>query len=428
MNPENFIEIKPLKQPFDKVFTIPGSKSITNRAMIISALADGESTLNNVLFSDDTRYMMDALRQLGIQIDVDEEGKKVVITGSNGEFSIPRDKIYVGNSGTCMRFLTSMLCLGKGEIVMDGNERMRERPIQDLIDGLKHLGTRIESINNDGCPPLKIHADGLDGGVVEMPGDKSSQYFSSILLSAPYARDDIEVKVIGELVSRPYVEMTTKMMQGFGAKVSYKDKNAIEVKNNPKYKGKNYYIESDFSSASYFMAAAALTGSKITLKYLPSNSLQGDSRFIEILRQMGASVKQGEDGIEVEGSGALNAIDTDMFDCSDLVPTVAVLACFARGTTNIKNVKNIRYKETDRLSAISNELKKIGASVVERDDGLEIRGDGVLKGALIETYDDHRIAMSFSLAGMKIDGVRIIDPACVNKTFPSYFEMLKRLY
>jgi 3-phosphoshikimate 1-carboxyvinyltransferase len=424
MNTTSTIEIPVLDGTFDKVIHIPGSKSITNRALLIAALASGTSTLKNVLFSDDTEYMINALSKLGIGMDIDKEQNEITVHGKDGVLENPGEPIFIGNSGTCARFLTTAVTLGQGDFVIDGNDRMQQRPIQDLVDGLKGLGVDIETGNDSGCPPLLVHASGLKGGITTVNGSTSSQYLSSILLSAPYATHPITININGKLVSRPYVVMSTRMMEEFGARVEWNADNEITTYTDQKYIGKDeYVIESDYSSASYFGAAAALTGSHVKMTLLPKNALQGDEAFLGILQRMGAKILQRGNTVEVKGTDQLRGINVDMFDCSDLVPTIAVLAAFAEGTTRITNVENIRVKESDRIDALATELQKIGADVTEYRDGLQIRGNAsVLHDASISTYDDHRVAMSFSVAGLKIPGIVIENPGCVAKTYPTFFD------
>ncbi len=420
------IPLVPAK-PFDARVHVPGSKSITNRALLIAALASGTSTLKNVLFSDDTEYMIAALLKLGIGLDIDRELNEIVVYGQGGELGLPADPLFIGNSGTCARFLTTAVALGHGDYIIDGNERMRQRPIQDLVDGLKGLGVDVTTVGNTGCPPLTVHARGLGGGETSVAGSTSSQYLSSILLSAPYAASQVTIHVKGKLVSRPYVVMSARMMLQFGARVSWKDDSEITVFPDKKYLGREYLIESDYSSASYFAGAAALTRGHVALTMLPANSLQGDAAFLDILEQMGARVEQNNDTIDVTGTGKLTGVDVDMYDCSDLVPTVAVLGAFASGRTRISNVENIRVKESDRIAAVTTELRRIGARVEEFKDGLEVEGGKPLHGASIKTYDDHRIAMAFSLAGLKVKGIKIEDPGCVAKTYPKFFDEFLKL-
>ncbi len=424
------VDIRPIRVPFDVTLHVPGSKSITNRALIIAALSRGETLLRNALFSDDTEYMIQALLDLGIDVLVDKGESTIKIVGQGGNLRVPSRPLNVGNSGTCMRFLASVVALGHGTFTLDGNPRMRERPIEDLIDGLRTLGVQVTYLGKQGFPPVEIKANGFRGGATRVKGDVSSQYISSILLSAPLASSPVTVAIDGTLVSRPYVTMTTALMQEFGATVSWKDLHTIEVNIDARYSGKSYTIESDYSSASYFMAAAAVTGSTARLGYLPRRTLQGDAVLARVLVDMGARVHCHEDAVEVRGTGGLHAIDIDMFEFSDLVPTVAVLAAFARGTSRIKNVGNIRFKESDRLHALATELTKIGATIVELEDGLEIIGkdSSDYHGASIDTHDDHRIAMAFSIAGLKVPGIQINNPACITKTYPRFLNDLERLY
>ncbi|MHA1791032.1 MAG: 3-phosphoshikimate 1-carboxyvinyltransferase [Promethearchaeota archaeon] len=434
MNVEKPYQVEVLNHQFNKELKIPGSKSITNRALIISALARGHSKLSNVLFSDDTYYMIEALSSLGVEIDINEEDKILRVHGSEGIFKAKEKKLFVGNSGTCMRFLTSFVSLGNGRYIIDGNERMRERPIKDLIEGLRQVGVDVKTLKGNGYPPVDISANGIIGGTVRMRGDVSSQYFSSILLVAPYARDkDITIEVIGRLVSRPYVMMTIRMMEQFGVQASLVDAPGaltMHISHGVQYKSRDYVIESDFSSASYFLAAAAITGSRIRLSRFPRNSLQGDAVILDVLEKMGARVMRDNDHVELQGPRKLKGIDIDLHDYSDLVPTIAIVAIFADGVTRIKNVKNIRYKETDRLRALHAELRKIGVKVIEHDAGLEIKGgeQDSLSGALINTYDDHRMAMAFSLAGLIIEDIEIENPGCTKKSFPNYFELFETLH
>jgi len=430
------IEIKP-KKSIDADVTVPGSKSITNRALVAAALADGVSVLRNALVSDDTRYMLEALGTLGIHED---ENDTIAVAGCGGKLpalnEAPDDEaggtagklIYVGNAGTAMRFLTAMLALGRGAYVIDGNERMRERPIRHLLDGLSQLGADAASVNKNGCPPVLVNGTGLRGGKAAMPGNVSSQFFSAILLAAPYAANNIEVTALGELVSKPYIDMTIALMRDFGAQAA-RDGNRMTVTAGIGYKAREYIIESDASSASYFFAAAAVTGGRVRVLGLSRDSMQGDVRFVDALARMGCEVKGGTDGnipyIEVQGR-TLKGIEIDMSDISDVSLTLAVTAVFAEGSTRITNVANMRYKETDRIAALATELRRIGQDVEELPDGLVIHPKP-LKPATIHTYDDHRIAMSFALAGLRQPGIVISNPECVSKTFPDFFERFQGL-
>ena len=407
---------------------LPGSKSLTNRAILMAALAQGESTLSNALFSEDTDYMASTLRGLGFSIDEDKREKQFKVKGLGGIIPSRKARLFVGNAGTAMRFLTAMLTLTEGEYEIDGIERMRQRPIQDLLDCLNQLGADVRSRFNNGCPPVIIKARGLEGGQASMKGDLSSQYFTAVLLSAPYARKDVEIEVIGELVSRPYVAMTIGLMEKFGVVAElarHRGGERFFIKAGKRYRHMHYEVEGDATSASYFLAGAAITSGKVRVHGLSRDSLQGDIRFVGILEEMGSKVKWGDGWVELEGD-SLKGIEVDLNDCPDLAQTLAVVALFARGKTRIRNVANLRIKETDRIRAVATELERLGAGVREYEDGLEIV-PGRLSPVRIETYGDHRMAMSFALVGLRVPGIVIKDPACVAKTFPGYFEELERV-
>jgi len=418
------IEMQP-RRGIDATATVPGSKSYTNRALIAAALAHGASILRNVLRSDDTRYMAQALNTLGIRVEeLDETTLRV--EGCGGVIPARSAELFVGNAGTAMRFLTAALCLGNGSFTIDGDERMRQRPIQDLLDGLAQLGADAVSTHGTGCPPVRVRAGGLNGGTVRMPGDKSSQYFSAILLAAPYARGDVEVIPVGPLVSRPYVEMTAALMRDFGASIELAG-DTMRVNCNRHYRGREYAVECDASAASYFFAAAAVTGGRVRVTGLSRSSLQGDVRFVDVLAEMGCSVTEGttvdsSPFIEVRG-GRLRGVSIDMGDMSDVALTLAAVAVFAQGDTAITNVANMRIKETDRIAALATELRRIGQDVEELPDGLIIHPRPV-RPARIHTYNDHRMAMSFAVIGLAAAGIVILNPECVSKTFPDFFERL----
>jgi len=425
--PDTVLEIRP-RERIDAVVTVPGSKSYTNRALVAAALADGESALQNALRSDDTLYMIEALRQLGIAVEEAGDGN-IRVRGCSGEIPSRSAQLFVGNAGTAMRFLTAALTLGSGSYTIDGDERMRKRPIQDLLDGLSQLGADVRTINETGCPPVRINAHGLQGGTVHMPGDKSSQYFSAILLAAPYARGDVEVIADGPLVSKPYVEMTVSLMRDFGADAECTD-GAMRVRAGGHYRPTDYLVECDASAASYFFAAAAVTGGRVRVVGLSTASLQGDIRFVDALAQMGCEVSEGktQDGlpfVEVRG-GHLKGIEIDMGDMSDVSLTLAAVAVFAEGPTRIHNVENMRIKETDRVAALAAELRRIGQRVEELRDGIVIHPRPVTP-AKIETYNDHRMAMSFAVVGLRAPGIAIRNPSCVSKTFPDFFRKLEEL-
>ena len=404
----------------------PGSKSITNRALLIAALAEGRSTISHALASDDTRYMLEAVRALGLNAEASEDGTTIILDGSGGTFPARAADLYVGNAGTAMRFLTAALCLGKGEYRLDGEPRMRQRPIGDLADGLTQLGATIHTEN--GYPPVTIHADRLPGGECTISGRTSSQFISALLIAAPYARQDVTVRIEGGLVSRPYIDMTRRVMADFGVRSEETSEDIFTVPAGQVYRDTNYPIEPDASGASYFFAAAAVTGGTVRVEGLGSTSIQGDMGFVDLLEEMGCTVHRGDDWTEVTG-GPLHGIETDMADISDTAMTLAAVALFAEGPTKITGIANVRVKECDRIAAVAAETAKLGARVDEYPDGMTIHPlpsqETVPQNrVVIETYNDHRIAMSFAIAGLKRPGVVIADPECVNKTFPGFFDHL----
>jgi len=416
------IEI-PAKERITAELAIPGSKSITNRALVIGALGRGKTKLANPLECEDTAVMISSLRSLGFNISTDKEC--FLVHGEGGLIPSRQAELNAENSGTTMRFLTSLVSLGDGEYILDGSPRMRERPIEDLLDGLNSLGVKVRSLNENGCPPVSVRASGISGGDCNLDGDISSQFLSSILLCAPYAGEEVTINITGELVSRPYVDMTLRMMRVFGVSTTEDEPNCFTVPSGQTYTGRTYSIEGDASSASYFWAAAAITGGRVKVTNIGDESIQGDAGFPRILEEMGALTKTGPDWMEVSGP-ITRGIKIDLNEMPDMVLTLAITSLFAPGRTIITNVSNLRYKESDRLKALTVELKKLGAIVEELPDGLVIEG-GDLHGAEIDTYNDHRIAMAFSLAGLRIPGIKIKDPECVNKTFPSFFDMFLSL-
>jgi len=409
----------------------PGSKSITNRALVCAALASGESNLAGALDSDDTRVMVDALRALGLTVDHDRAACSVRIVGCGGNIPAAAGDFFIGNSGTTVRFLTAMLALGQGRFRLHGTPRMHQRPIQDLIDALAALGCRAASETGNGCPPVVIDAVGLQGGVAAVRSDVSSQFLSGLLMAAPYARSPITLTVADTLVSAPYVTMTLDVMRAFGVAVPTDDKLSRIAVPTGCYVGRNYEIEPDASAASYFFAAAAVTGGEVTVAGLNRNALQGDVGFVDVLARMGCELRESADGLTLRGPDRLRGIDVDMNRVSDTVQTLAVAALFADGPTRVRGVAHNRHKETDRIAAPAAELRKLGATVDEHEDGLTITpprgGVASLHGAEIDTYDDHRMAMSFALAGLKIPGVVIRDSGCTAKTYPEFFADLGRL-
>lgn len=419
------MEIRPVHH-LDATVEVPGSKSYTQRALIIAALAEGRSTISRVLLSEDTRYLMEALRVLGIEILT--SGNDVVIRGTGGKIRNPGQAIYLGNNGTALRFLTTMVSLGKGEFLLEGSSRLRERPLKPLLDALKTLGVPSHSRDNKGYPPVRIDAQGLRGGSVAFTDVESSQYISSLLIGAPYAAEDIEITLQGSTVSEPYIEMTLHIMERFGAEIERGEKNRFKVKSGRNYAGQEYIVEGDASSASYFFLAAALCRGRVRVMNINPESLQGDIKFLNIMEGVGCSIVRGDSWVDVIG-GPLHGGDVvfDMGNMPDMVPTLAVLAAFRQGRTSITNVSHLRLKESDRIAALVNELHRIGVNAKERDDGLVIEG-GKPHGAEIETYNDHRIAMSFAIAGLVVPKMKIQDKLCVGKSFPGFWDELKKLY
>jgi 3-phosphoshikimate 1-carboxyvinyltransferase len=408
---------------------VPGSKSITQRALIAASLADGESALLGPLESEDTRYTAGALEQMGVAVV--KENEKWIVKGNGGRVVTPDTEIFLGNNGTATRFLTSVAALGSGTFQITGDERMAQRPILPLMQALRGWGVDIASIKDNGCPPLLIKANGLSGGRTILPEGKSSQYLSSLLLVGPYARQEAELEVEGEILSLPYVIMTLAVMEDFGIRVE-----ANEALNNYRipqgiYSAKEYAIEGDASNASYFYAAAAVTGGEVTVPNVPVPSLQGDAVFVALLARMGCQVNKTGDGLTVSGPEELKGITIDMGDMPDVVPTLAVVASQAKGRTTIKNIAHLRIKECDRLHVMAVELAKMGAKVQELDDTLIIEGkdpDSPMHGAEINTYNDHRIAMSFAVAGLVVPGVKVLGEDCVAKSFPDFWERFQLLY
>lgn len=427
---ETAFTFAPLGRPVDGTVAVPGSKSITNRALPVAALARGESELSGALFSDDTRYMAAALEQLGIPVISDEANNRFTIAGGDGTFPAVTADLFIGNSGTSVRFLTAVLALGHGQFRIDGIPRMRKRPIQPLIDALNSLGGNVSSEEGTGCPPVRVVASGLPGGSVSVPGDQSSQYFSALLIASPYARDGVEILVEGELVSKPYMPMTASVMRAFGVEVELDQTGwkRFAVAPGQHYAGRAYRIEPDASNASYFFAAAAVTGGRVRVDGLGRASTQGDLQFVRVLEAMGATVTIADGYTEVAGppDGALRGVDLDLNAISDTAQTLAAIAPFASSPTTIRGVEHARLKETDRVAALATELRKLGQTVEERPDGLTIVPRPI-QPAEIDTYDDHRMAMSFGVMTLRAPGVRILDPGCTAKTFPDFFERLTAL-
>lgn len=421
------LPIHPISHPVDGTVRVPGSKSITNRALLLAALASGTSRLEGALFSDDTRYMSAALNELGVPVRSDESGEIYEVDGRDGTFPTDEAELFLGNAGTATRFLTAALCLGQGNYVITGVPRMSARPLGDLLGALRTLGAEIVGQNE--AVPLEISAHGLRGGDVSLRGDASSQFLSALLLVAPKTRDGLNISIDGPLYSQPYVAMTLEMLRQWGAQASNDNFERFSIPGAQSFEAQTYVIEPDASSASYFFAAAALTGGRVRVKNLGKNALQGDVHFVDVLKQMGCQVRKGNKYVEVRGpqSGQLQGVTVDMNAISDCVMTLAAIAPFAQGPTQITNIGHIRGKETDRISALVKELNRLGVKTDEVPDGLTIYPAKQLKAAQIRTYDDHRMAMSFAITALRSPGIEIRDPGCVAKTFPNYWETLDKL-
>jgi 3-phosphoshikimate 1-carboxyvinyltransferase len=406
---------------------IPGSKSITHRSAIAAGLAMGESELRGFLSCEDTLYTINVLKGLGLEIST--EGETLSIKGLGGRFPPlqRRKEFYLGNSGTSMRLLLSTVSLAKGEFLLTGSPRLLKRPIEELVDGLKRLGVEASCLEQNGCPPVLIRANGIKGGKVSIPGQKSSQYVSSLLLSGPYAEKGMEIEVTGGLVSGPYVDITIDVMREFGVSVIRDSYSYFKVPAGHGYQPCQFSVEGDVSAASYFWAAAAVTEGAVTAENIhPQTTKQGDIGFLEILQEMGCRVERDIEQVTVCG-GPLSGIEADMGAIPDQVPTVASLALFADGKTSIRNVPHLRYKESDRLGAIALEWNKLGGRVEELADGVIIHGRGRLHGGSVEAHDDHRLAMSLAVVGLKVPGVKIRGEDCVSKSFPQFWELWDRL-
>ena len=408
----------------DGEILLPGSKSLSNRILLLAALSRGVTEVYNLLDSDDTNRMTESLQRLGVSLELSRENTVCRVQGLGGPFPKQETELFLGNSGTTIRTICAALCLGEGQFTLTGEPRMHERPIKDLVDALRQLGANIEYLAQDGYPPLRIHAKGIPGGRVSIRGNVSSQYLTAALLSAPLAQQDMIIGVEGDLVSKPYIDMTVAVMRRFGATVEADGYRQYRVPGGQGYQSPgSALVEGDASSATYFLAAAAIKGGTVRVNGVGLSSVQGDVRLADVLEQMGAPVRRGEDWIEVS-RGDLRGVDLDLNHIPDAAMTVATTALFARGKTVIRNVGNWRVKETDRLAAMAAELRKVGAEVEEGEDYLGITPPERIIPAAIDTYNDHRMAMSFSLAALGDAPITINNPECVSKTFPDYFEQL----
>ena len=442
--------------PIAGTIRLPGSKSITNRALLASALASGSTVLENALFCDDSVHMADALIKLGVLVAPDEHLHRFRVKGAGGTFPTREAEVFLGNAGTATRFLTAALCIPGGRYTVDGDARMRERPIGDLVKALRDLGAEIEAPT--GCPPVRIgrHGPGsgsgtasgaFNGGTVVVSGRISSQFISAILLAAPYARRDVEVLIEGVCVSRPYIDITISVMRSFGAAVRSDEGRAdgrtsfrvvagrgyrppplqtlgrFRAMEREQAQEPTYEIEGDASTASYFMAGAALTGGILRVEGIGKESIQGDARFADVLAAMGAHVKKDLVATGVTGD-TLKGVEVDCADMPDVVPTLAALALFARGRTRIRNVAHLRFKESDRITSVATELRKLGGRVKDLPDGLEIE-ESRLRPAVVDTWNDHRIAMAAAVIGLRVPGLVIRDPKVVAKSFPEFFDVFR---
>ena len=411
----------------DGTINLPGSKSVSNRALLLAALAHGTTALTNLLDSDDVRHMLNALSALGIDYTLSADRTRCEITGNAGPLHAEGAlELFLGNAGTAMRPLAAALCLGANDIVLTGEPRMKERPIGHLVDALRQGGAKIEYLEQENYPPLRL-CGGFTGGEVSVDGSVSSQFLTALLMTAPVAPQDTVITIKGDLVSKPYIDITLHLMKTFGVEVENQQYQRFIVRGGQQYQSPGeYLVEGDASSASYFLAAAAIKGGTIKVTGIGRNSVQGDIRFADVLEKMGATVVWGDDYIACT-RGELNAIDMDMNHIPDAAMTIATAALFAKGTTTLRNIYNWRVKETDRLFAMATELRKVGATVEEGEDYIRVTPPAALQFAEIGTYNDHRMAMCFSLVALSDTPVTILDPKCTAKTFPDYFEQLARI-
>ncbi|MEH1944492.1 MAG: 3-phosphoshikimate 1-carboxyvinyltransferase [Nostoc sp.] len=414
------IEIPALNRPVDATVEIPGSKSLTNRALLVAALAQGDSILENALFSEDSEYFAKCLEQLGIPITLNPDLAQIQLAGRGGDIPAKQADLFVGLSGTTARFISALVALGNGEYRLDGVPRMRERPMGDMLAVLETGGATVSFEGNSGFMPYTLYSRQFAGGNFRLKANQTSQQLSALLMIAPYAQQDTIFEVEGTLVSLSYIKMTCRLMADFGVEVIQIGDNQFQIKAGQRYQARHYTVEPDASNASYFFAAAAVTGGRVRVKHLTKQSCQGDILWLDVLEQMGCEIKASDDYTEVTGPKQLQGIDIDMNDISDLVQTLGAIAPFASSPITIRNVEHIRYKETDRIKAVVTELRRLGVQVEEFPDRLKIE-PGPITPAAIETYHDHRMAMAFAVTGLKVPGIVIKDPGCTAKTFPDYF-------
>ncbi|MBL8062190.1 MAG: 3-phosphoshikimate 1-carboxyvinyltransferase [Anaerolineales bacterium] len=435
------LRITPISHPLSATVRVPGSKSLTNRALLIASLANGKTHLTNALFSDDSRYFAKALQTLGFDVQLDEAAHFMTVTGLGGKIPAKKAELFIGNAGTAARFLSAFLTLGNGEYILDGEPRMRERPIGDLVEALSQLGAIITTVDDrpqttssalngqqsEIYPPIKIMASGLPGGKTKIAGDISSQFLSALLMTAPYAQSQIEVELTTNLNSKPYVDMTISIMKDFGVEIERNGYSRFTIHPSSFCPLSSYAIESDASAASYFFAAPAICGGTVKVENVSRKSVQGDIAFLDVLKQMGCEVEEADNSITVYRPSSIVGVDVDMRDIPDTAQTLAAVAPFASSPTRIRGIASARVKETDRVHATCVELDRLGIRVEEHEDGMTIYPVEKMRSASIQTYNDHRMAMAFSLIGLRFDGVTIENPSCVSKTFPNYFEVLETL-
>jgi 3-phosphoshikimate 1-carboxyvinyltransferase len=423
------LQISPIGHPLHASVRLPGSKSLTNRALLIAALADGTTRLTNALFSDDSAYFAQALQALGFEIILDPSRAEMTVHGQGGHIPSQETELFIGDAGTAARFLSALLTLGEGEYVIDGDARMRQRPIGDLVKALVELGANIQSTIHDlpTALPLTITARGLSGGRTQIPGDISSQFLSALLMVAPYAGAPVEIEVITELSSKPYVDMTLAIMSDFGVGISRQGYEHFVIDPAHYRPRESHAIEPDASAASYFFAAPAICGGSVQIEDISCRSKQGDVVFLDVLTQMGCAIEESDHGIRVTGPTELLGVDVGMRDIPDTAQTLAAIAPFANSPTHLRGIASARLKETDRIAATCNELGRLGVQVEQHPDGMTIHPCAAIRPACIRTYNDHRMAMAFSLIGLRVQGVSIENPACVSKTFPNYFDVLESL-
>ena len=429
---ENTYQVKTLHKKIDWQVTVPGSKSMTNRALLMAALADGKTLLKGVLFSDDSRNFLGSLKSLGFEVAIDEQAKEVAVTGLNGTLPVKSGEIYVGSAGTAARFLTAMLALAEGTFTINASDQMKKRPMKPLFDVLTEMGASITYLENEGFLPIKIQGIGPVSEAdkmfhVKLDISKSTQFLSALMLISPMLKQGLHIEITSERKDGSYIRITRQMMEQFGATAEFDGTNYI-IPSGVSYKAGTYQIEPDVSAACYFYAAAALTGGRAIVKNVTWNCMQGDLKFIRLLEQLGCTVKETDCGIEVTGAenGKLQGITVDMKDFSDQTMTLAALAPFAESEIRIENIGHIRLQECDRLHATATELTRLGISCEEEETAITIH-PGMPKEGIVQTYDDHRMAMSFALIGLKAEGIEIADPMCCKKTFEEYFDILDKL-